>query len=72
MAQYEVTVTAETERPLSDAPLGVTVEQGKTHRLHLESAQDYAEADLAVEYVARFYGHTSMTVVSDGGFMYGL
>lgn len=72
MTEYQITVTAETPRPLLEVPMGVIVAEGEPPRLQLESCCGYAEADVAIEYVARFYGETTMTVVSNGGEMYGV
>jgi hypothetical protein len=62
-----ITITAETPRPLIDVPLGVTVEQGKPPVLGLAMCQEYAVEDVAVEYVARFFGNVTKDVVISGG-----
>lgn len=71
MTQYEVTVTEETYRPLADIPMGVVVVAGNAPELQIESCSGFSENDLAVEYVARFFGNVSMTVFSDGAVIYG-
>lgn len=68
----EITVTAETPRPLIDTPMGVTVAQGQAPVLTLNMVKDIPVQDVAIEYVARFYGNTTMEVIVEGDILYGV
>ena len=70
MTEYQITVTADTPRPLSDVPMGVTVEHGHKPVLTLAMVRGYAVEDVAVEYVARYLGNVTETVIVDGEDMY--
>ncbi len=68
----EITVTAETPRPLIDTPMGVTVAQGQPIVLSLENLKGLDVADIATEYVARFYGNTTKEIIIEGNILYGV
>lgn len=70
MATYQVTVTVDTPRPLADVPMMVQVEGGKPPVLVIDSVRDYAEEDVAIEYVARFFGPSFREVKVNEGVMY--